>query len=182
MSRISNNSSRRSDERNGLNIMTAGLFRIALVEPEIPPNVGAVSRTCAATGCPLYLVGEIKFEEDHPRRKRAGLDYWDLVEKIRVDSIEALLEKHPEARPHFFSKKAQRCIYDVEFKKGDLLIFGCEPTGFSEEVLDKYSRHLVRLPMRPGIRSMNMASCVGIVVYEGIRQVLYGCNHGKCSP
>lgn len=181
MSRISNDSSDRPNERTGLDIPNPGLFRVALVEPEIPPNVGAVSRTCAATGCPLYLVGDIKFREDHPRRKRAGLDYWNLVEKIRVESIEALLERHPDANPHFFSKKAERCIYDVKFREGDLLIFGCETTGFSENVLERYSRHLIRLPMRPGIRSMNMASCVGIVVYEGIRQVLYGFSGKGCA-
>lgn len=182
MSRISHNSYSQDEARESLDIKRRKLFGVALVEPEIPPNVGAVSRTCAATGCPLYIVGEVKFREDHPARKRAGLDYWDLVEKIRLPSVAALLEQNPTSTPHFFSKKAKKSIYEVDFNEGDLFIFGCETKGFSPKILEDYSENLIRLPMRPGIRSMNMASCVGIALYEGIRQVLFAGHDRAQRP
>lgn len=150
-----------------------GLFRVALVEPEIPPNVGAVSRTCAAVGAPLYLVGRIGFREDHPARRRAGLDYWDLVDKHRVGSLEELFAKHPEAGAHLLTKKAKNTIYEVDFQPGDLLVFGRESTGFAPEVLERYRDRLCRVPMRPGIRSLNLSASVGIVIYEAIRQACY---------
>jgi tRNA (cytidine/uridine-2'-O-)-methyltransferase len=150
-----------------------GLFRIALVEPEIPPNVGAVSRTCAAAGCPLYLVGHIGFREDHPARRRAGLDYWDLVDKHRVASIEEMLSAYPKAGAHFLTKKAEKTIYEVDFQKGDFLVFGRESTGFSREVLERYRQRLCRIPMRPGIRSLNLSTSVGVALYEAVRQVCY---------
>jgi tRNA (cytidine/uridine-2'-O-)-methyltransferase len=154
-------------------IENRALFRLALYEPEIPPNVGAVSRTCAATGCPLYLVGRIGFREDHPARRRAGLDYWDRVDKHRVATLDALISKHPKAGFHLFSKKAEKSLYTVSFKPGDFLVFGSETTGFSDDILRAHQPRLCRIPMRPDIRSLNLATAAGIALYEAIRQVCF---------
>lgn len=155
----------------GLFLAREGLFRVALVNPEIPPNVGAVSRTCAAAGCPLFLVGQLSFSEDHPARRRAGLDYWDLVEKNRVDNLNALREQYPEAGFHLFSKRGERGLYETVFAEGDFLVFGGETSGLDPELLERHPDEVCRIPMRPGIRSLNVSTAVGVVLYEAIRQV-----------
>lgn len=162
---------------NRLVLGRSGLFRVALVDPEIPPNVGAVSRTCAATGCPLYLVGKISFREDHPARRRAGLDYWDLVEKTRVESLDGLRALLPGAGFHLFSKKAGKSLFEKRFSPGDVMVFGPEALGLDEGLLAEHPDEACRIPMRPEIRSLNVATAVGIVLYEALRQVEYG---GAC--
>lgn len=150
------------------------LLSVVLVQPRIPPNVGAISRTCAATGCPFFIVGPVAFREDHPKRKRAGLDYWDLAEKYWIADWTDMNRHHPVEKFWFFSKKAHRSLYDVTFSRGDYLVFGSEPEGLPEEILEAHPDRLVRIPMRPGIRSLNLATSVGVALYEGLRQLRFG--------
>ncbi len=157
-------------------ILERGLLSVVLVQPRIPPNVGAISRTCAATGCPFYIVGPVMFREDHPKRKRAGLDYWDLAEKHWIEDWDSMVADHSVQKFWFFSKKADRSLFDVRFHPGDYLVFGNEPDGLSDDILDRFSDRLVRIPMRDGIRSLNLATSVAVALYEGIRQITCESN------
>lgn len=149
-------------------------LRIVLVEPRIPPNVGAVSRICAALGAPLVLVGPVTFREDHPARRRAGLDYWHLVEKIPLPGFDALVERFPEAGLHLFSTRAGRSLYQVAFRPGDLLVFGSEDDGLPGAIQDAHPEACVRIPMVRGVRSLNLSSSVAIAAYEAARQLAIG--------
>ncbi len=149
-------------------------LKIVLVEPKIPPNVGAIGRICACIGSPLYIVGPVTFSEDHPKRRRAGLDYWDKVKKIYLDSFDDFLAMHPGVRFHLFTKKTQRSLFMVRFQPGDALVFGSETSGLPPEITERYQEHAVRIPMVEGVRSLNLANSVGIAAYEAIRQVVYG--------
>ncbi|MFH2009415.1 MAG: tRNA (cytidine(34)-2'-O)-methyltransferase [bacterium] len=144
---------------------------VVLVEPRIPPNVGATSRICAAIGAPLYLVGELTYREDHPARRRAGLDYWHLVEKHHLASFGELRERNPAGRFHLFSTHADRSLFDVSFESGDFLVFGSEDDGLPEAITDAYPEECVRIPMLRGVRSLNVTSAVAIACYEAARQV-----------
>ena len=146
-------------------------LKIALVEPVIPPNVGAVSRLCACIGASLYIVGKIGFEENHPKRKRAGLDYWDKVEKIYIPSTEEFFEMFPEENMFLFSTKVGKSLYDAKFKEGDILIFGSETKGLDPKWLNKYKERSFRIPMIKDIRSLNLANSSAIAAYEAIRQI-----------
>ena len=152
-------------------ISRKGLFSVVLVEPKIPPNVGAVSRTCAVTGSPLYIVEPVTFREDHPASRRAGLDYWHHVERHMVPDWQTLRSEHAGRRFHLFTKKARRCLYELEFRPGDFLVFGSETDGLSEEILRSHPEELVRIPMLEGFRSLNLATAVAVALYEAIRQV-----------
>lgn len=146
-------------------------FSLVLVEPRIPPNVGAVSRICAAVGAPLVLVGPVTFREDHPARRRAGLDYWDLVEKTQFPGYEALCERFPGATKHLFCTRAGRSFFDVTYRPGDLLVFGSEDDGLPPAILDAHPEACVRIPMVRGVRSLNLSSSVAIAAYEAVRQL-----------
>lgn len=145
-------------------------LKMVLVEPEIPPNIGAVSRICACIGSPLYIVGKVAFDENHPRRKRAGLDYWELVEKFYEPDIDAFFEKLG-GRFHLFSTKVGNSMYDARYLPGDALAFGSETKGLPRWLLDKYPDNCVRIPMMRDIRSLNLANSAGIGAYEAIRQI-----------
>jgi len=172
--------------RHGLDLATRGPFSIVLVEPKIPPNLGAVSRTCAATGAPLYIVGPVTFREDHPARRRAGLDYWDLAEKIRVDDwpafVRLVAENPSNGRLVLFTKKADSSLFEYRFRHGDFLVFGSETDGLSDEVLATPGVVTCRIPMREGIRSLNLATATGIALYEAIRQVTFENGDGEGMP
>ena len=151
-------------------------FHIVLVEPEIPPNTGNVARLCAATLCPLHLVGRLGFRIDEHAVRRAGLDYWHLVEVIQHETL-ALAEKRvqelsPERSPTtwFFSGHARRSYLDASFQLGDALVFGKESVGLPEELLSARSEHVVGIPMPGHVRSHNLANSVSIAVYEALRQ------------
>ncbi len=152
-------------------------LRLVLFEPRIPPNVGAVSRICAAMGSPLVIVGKVTFREDHPARRRAGLDYWPLVEKVYLPDFEGLRAAYPEARFHLFSTKAGRSLYEVTFRPGDLLVFGSEDDGLPVALQEAHPQACVRIPMVRGVRSLNLSSSAAIAGYEAVRQV---CVAGPC--
>ncbi len=145
-------------------------LKIILFEPEIPPNIGAVSRLCACLGSPLYLAGKLSFDENHPARKRAGLDYWDKVEKIYLPDTQSLFDLVGE-RYFLFTTKVGRSLYDATFQPGDALIFGSETRGLPPKMLETHRQHALRIPMQKNIRSLNLANAVAIAAYEATRQL-----------
>lgn len=146
------------------------MFHVVLVEPEIPQNAGNIARTCAATGCVLHLVKPLGFEISDKYLKRAGLDYWNLVEVRIHETYEELENALKGKRFHFFTTKA-RCAYsETEFRAGDVLVFGKETKGLPEELLVLHREDCVRIPMLGEARSLNLSNSVAIAVYEGLRQ------------
>jgi tRNA (cytidine/uridine-2'-O-)-methyltransferase len=146
-------------------------FHIVLVEPEIPPNTGNIARLCAATGTALHLVGRLGFSIDDRQLKRAGLDYWPAVDLRRWESLAELQTAHPGARFWYTSKKAGRCYAEVDFRSGDHLVFGKETEGLPESLLDAHPERCLRIPIfSPVVRSLNLSTAAGIVLYEALRQ------------
>lgn len=150
------------------------MLQIALWEPEIPPNTGNIARLCAATGCPLHLIGRLGFRIDEKSVRRAGLDYWDAVELHRHETL-ADFERYVEdthSRIWCLSARASRPYSQISFKAGDVLLFGAETRGLPPEVLERYREHTFVIPMPSGkVRSLNLATAAGIVLYEGLRQL-----------
>ncbi len=148
------------------------MFDVALYQPEIPPNTGNVIRLCANTGCRLHLVAPLGFELDHARLRRAAVDDHECVRRRVHDSFGALLQAVAPARVFAFTTRARRCYADVAFEAGDLLLFGPETRGLPQEVLEVLpTERCLRLPMRPGQRSLNLSNAVAVVVYEAWRQL-----------
>jgi tRNA (cytidine/uridine-2'-O-)-methyltransferase len=150
---------------------TSPPFRVVLVEPEIPPNTGSVARTCAATCAPLHLVGPLGFRIDEHSVRRAGLDYWHLVNLHRHDSFEEFRSAHPEGRLHLFSASATRSFFDAPVAPGDTFVFGKESVGLPRELLDSHRENVWGLPTSGGVRSLNLSNAVAIVLYEALRKV-----------
>ena len=146
------------------------MFNVVLVEPEIPPNTGNVGRLCLATKSVLHLVKPFGFTLDDRQLKRAGLDYWDEVEVRTWDSLEALRGAQAlDARYFFLTTKTDRAYYDVKFEPNDFLVFGRETKGLPENLLAANRDHCLTIPMH-GTRSLNLATAVGIVLFEAVRQ------------
>ncbi len=147
------------------------MINVALVEPEIPPNTGNIARLCAATNVPLHIVGATGFRLDDKAVKRAGLDYWPEVKLQRHESLEDLYQALPAARFIYLSTKGPRSYTDWRFAESDCLIFGRETRGLPDEVLRANWDRCLTIPMpNPNIRSLNLATAVGIVLYEALRQ------------
>jgi tRNA (cytidine/uridine-2'-O-)-methyltransferase len=150
------------------------MLNIALWEPEIPPNTGNIARLCAASGTPLHLIGRLGFRLDERSLRRAGLDYWDAVElhqHATIADFEDFL-KRQNARLVCLSAHAVRRYTDIAFQPGDCLLFGAETRGLPPEVLDRYKDQSCTIPMLSGkVRSLNLATAAGIVLYEGLRQL-----------
>ena len=153
---------------------------IVLYEPDIPGNTGNVGRTCVATGSTLHLVGKLGFSLDDAHIKRSGLDYWDKVKVVRHKSWEAFLDQAgPEPSLYFFSKKAKNDFWQASFAPESYLVFGCETAGLPGTLHERYADRLYRIPMEPdSVRSLNLSTSVGIVLYEALRQV--GAH--SCAP
>ncbi len=149
------------------------MFHIVLVEPEIPQNAGNIARTCAATGTSLHLIRPLGFEVTDKYLKRAGLDYWHLVDISYHDSFEELKAQFEGARFFYFTTKARRRHSDVKFQDGDFLVFGKETKGLPEELLLKNEPTCVRIPMFSEARSLNLSNSAAIAVYEALRQTDY---------
>ncbi|WFB34318.1 tRNA (cytidine(34)-2'-O)-methyltransferase [Kiritimatiellota bacterium B12222] len=146
-------------------------LQVVLVEPEIPPNTGNISRSCAATGTRLHLVHPLSFSLSEKSVRRAGLDYWPHVDLHEHDSLEACLEKVPHRKVWYLSTKATRCYTEADFGPGDMLVFGPETRGLSEDVLEKAGAHALIIPMQThAVRSLNLATSVGIVLFEALRK------------
>ena len=146
------------------------MYNIVLVEPEIPQNAGNIARTCAATGTRLHMVRPLGFEVSDKYLKRAGLDYWNLVEIFYYDSFEELQAKNPNARFFYFTTKARHRHSDAKFQDGDFLVFGKETKGLPEELLLKNEETCVRIPMFEKARSLNLSNSVAVALYEALRQ------------
>ena len=146
------------------------MISIVLVEPEIPENTGNISRTCACTGMPLYLVGKLGFEITESRVKRAGLDYWDKLHIERVDRIEELTSRFDAYKFFYFSSKATRSYSDVSYPSDAFLVFGKETKGLPPELIAANPTRAVRTPMRPLLRCLNLSNSVAIAAYEALRQ------------
>ena len=146
------------------------VLNIVLVNPEIPQNTGNIARTCAATGAMLHLVEPLGFSLADKYLKRAGLDYWRLMEYRTYPGMEAFLSAHPGARMHFASTKAPRGYHQAEYRDGDFLVFGCETRGLPENLLERVYDRCIRIPMVEGARSLNLSNSVAIVTYEALRQ------------
>ena len=149
------------------------MFHIVLVEPEIPQNAGNIARTCAATGTALHMVRPLGFEVSDKYLKRAGLDYWNLVEISYYDSFEELKAKYPDSRFFYFTTKARHRHSDVQFRDGDFLVFGKETKGLPEELLMQHENECLRIPMFSEARSLNLGNSVAIALYEALRQTNY---------
>ena len=146
-------------------------MHVALYEPEIPPNTGNIARLCAATCTPLHIVGVTGFRMDDRTLRRAGLDYWDQVELHRHVDLPALTTSLPSSRFLYFSTKASRSYADWRYSSDDCLVFGPETRGLPEVLLNENMDRCLTIPMpNPRVRSLNLATSVGIVLYEAIRQ------------
>lgn len=147
-------------------------LHIVLVEPEIPSNTGNIARTCALTGTVLHLVRPLGFSVDDKALKRAGLDYWNLVEIHYYDSFFEVLEKYPNGEFYYATTKSKNKYTDNHYKDGSFFVFGKETKGLSKEILEGNIDKGIRIPMRSNIaRSLNLANSVNIILYEALRQL-----------
>lgn len=146
------------------------MVNIVLVEPEIPMNTGNIARTCAATGARLELIKPLGFEISDRYLKRAGLDYWHMMELRVHESWEDFLAAYPGAELFFTSKKARACYSEVRYPEETFLVFGRESRGLPEELLAAHYDRCLRIPMRAGARSLNLSNSVAIMAYEYLRQ------------
>ena len=147
-------------------------LNIVLVEPQIPQNTGNIARTCAATGARLHLVEPMGFRIDDAKLKRAGLDYWHLLDITYYDSLDDFFEKNSDGKFFYFSTKATKIYSQVEYPDNCYLVFGKETAGLPEELLFDNKESCVRLPMinDSSARSLNLSNTVAIGVYEVLRQ------------
>ncbi len=147
------------------------MLNIVLVEPEIPQNCGNIARTCAATGARLHLIHPLGFEVSEKAVKRAGLDYWHLVEVFEYESLSDFFSKNDVKQMWCLSTKAPRCYTEATFQDGCYLFFGKETKGLPEDFLEQHREECIRLPMRDSARSLNLSNSVAIAVYEALRQL-----------
>jgi tRNA (cytidine/uridine-2'-O-)-methyltransferase len=147
------------------------MFHVVLFQPEIPPNTGNIIRLCANSGCQLHLVEPLGFELDDKRLRRAGLDYHEYASLHRHPDLASCLQAIGGERVIAFSTKASCAFGDFQFQRGDIFLFGPESRGLPLEVLESIPpEHRLRLPMRPGSRSLNLSNTVAVTVYEAWRQ------------
>lgn len=147
------------------------MLHVVLLEPEIPPNTGNIGRLCLAAGARLHLVKPLGFSLDDKFLKRAGLDYWREVDVQVWDSWEVLRAGQAGlGRWFFLTTKTPRAYWDASFRDGDFLVFGRETRGLPEPLLAEHAEDTLTIPMKPQTRSLNLATAVGIVLYEAVRQ------------
>ena len=148
------------------------MLHIALVEPEIPPNTGNIARLCAATFTDLHIVGVAGFRMDEKAVRRAGLDYWNEVKIRRHVDLDDLYTELPDSRFLYFTTKSTRSYTDWQYREQDCLIFGRETRGLPEAILSENEERCLTIPMmNKNVRSLNLATSVGIVLYEALRQI-----------
>ncbi len=171
--------SRKHDHLIGYERSSASKLRVAplapplhvvLVEPEIPPNTGSIARTCAATQSPLHLVEPLGFRVDERSVRRAGIDYWHLVDLHVHASFTHFEEAFPEARVHLLSANATRSVFDADFRPGDALVFGRESVGLPSALCERFSASTWSIPTSGAVRSINLSNAVSIVLFEALRR------------
>ncbi len=144
---------------------------IALIEPQIPPNTGNIARMCAATDTALHLIEPLGFHLDDARLRRAGLDYWDHVDLWVHPHWRAFRHVVARERCLYFSSHGTRSYVDAPFVPNSVLVFGSEVDGMPRRILEKHPDEIFRIPMAPTVRSLNLATATGVVLYEAIRQL-----------
>lgn len=145
-------------------------MHIVLVEPEIPGNTGNIARLCAATQCSLHLVKPLGFSVEDKYLKRAGLDYWNLVDIHYYDSVDEVFKAYPDNPKYFLTTKVHKSYSDINYAANSMLFFGKESAGLPETLLAKNKEHCARIPMVSEARSLNLSNAVAIVAYEALRQ------------
>ena len=147
------------------------MLNVVLIEPEIPPNTGNIGRLCLATGARLHLVGPLGFSLDDKALKRAGLDYWPEVDLLQWDSFEELKQAaDSRAGFYFLTTKTNRPYWRARFMTNDYIVFGSETRGLPQSLLEEFASKTLTIPQKSG-RSLNLATAVGIVIYEAVRQL-----------
>ena len=149
------------------------MLNIVLVEPEIPQNCGNIARTCAATGCRLHLIRPLGFDISEKAVRRAGLDYWNMVEVLDYEDLDDFFSKNDVREMWCLSTKAPRGLTQASYHDGCYLFFGNETKGLPEDFLAEHYDSCVRIPMRSDARSLNLSNAVAITVYEALRQLDY---------
>ena len=149
------------------------MLNIVLVEPEIPQNCGNIARTCAATGAHLHLIRPLGFDISDKAVKRAGLDYWHQVEVTDYENLEDFFARNDVRQMWCLSTKAPRSYTEASYDDGCYLFFGKETKGLPEDFLEAHRESCVRIPMRSGIRSLNLSNSVAITLYEALRQLSF---------
>ena len=145
-------------------------LNIVLVEPQIPQNTGNIARTCAATGASLHLVKPMGFTVDDKKLKRAGLDYWYLLDIAYYDNLQDFFDKNKDGKFFYFTTKGQHIYSDVSFPENSYIVFGREDAGLPEELLKQNPDTCLRMPMIGDARSLNLSNTVAIATYEVLRQ------------
>jgi tRNA (cytidine/uridine-2'-O-)-methyltransferase len=164
-------------DREGQFAGSSCLFHVTLVEPEIPNNTGNIGRTCVALGCSLHLVHPLGFDTSEKACRRAGLDYWPRLPLRHYANWHDYTQRSNHQRLWLLTTKAKQSVFDVQFCKGDALVFGKETRGLDDALLAQYPESCVCLPMIAGERSLNLATAVCAVVFEGVRQA---AARGEC--
>jgi tRNA (cytidine/uridine-2'-O-)-methyltransferase len=153
------------------------MFNVVLIEPEIPPNTGNIARLCLATKSRLHLVEPLGFSVDDRRLRRAGMDYWHQVDVQYWKSIaEFETATQPPVRIFLLTTKSERRYWDAKFREGDYLVFGRETKGLPEYFLLAHADNCLTIPMAPEARSLNLATAVAVILFEGVRQLHQHCD------
>ena len=147
------------------------MLNIVLVEPEIPANTGNIARTCAATRSRLHLIKPLGFDISEKAVRRAGLDYWHMVDISVYENTQEFFEKNPGGEYWLATTKAKKTYTDAHFSDGCYLLFGKETAGLPEELRNRFPEQCIRLPMRYDARSLNLSNSVAIICYESLRQI-----------
>ena len=157
------------------------MLNVVLVEPEIPQNCGNIARTCAATRCRLHLIRPLGFDISEKAVKRAGLDYWNLVEVRDYENLDDFFAKNQVRQMWCLSTKAPRCYTEADFEDECYLFFGKETKVLPEDFLGAHRQSCIRIPMRQEARSLNLSNAVAITVFEALRQLDFPdlTDHGK---
>ena len=145
-------------------------LQVALINPQIPPNTGNIARLCAATDVPLHLIEPLGFSLTDAELRRAGLDYWDRVDLWRHPDWFAFRDAMDRSRCLYFSAKAERSYWHAPYRSNSCLVFGSETEGMTARILEKHPERCFTIPMSGAVRSLNLATAVGIVLYEALRQ------------
>lgn len=146
-------------------------FNIVLVNPQIPNNTGAIGRLCVNAGASLHLIKPIAFDIDEKAVRRAGLDYWNRLDLHVWENIDDFFAANKiDTNAHFATTKTKRAYFETDFKEGDFIFFGSETSGIPEDILNKYKKRNITIPMTKDGRSLNLAISAGIILYDAIRQ------------
>ena len=154
------------------------VFKVALIEPEIPSNTGNIGRTCVATNSELALIGPLGFQITDKNLKRAGLDYWPYLKYKYYKNLKEWESREELARAWFFSVKGKHSLYDCPIQIGDILVFGKETKGLDQELISRFKKQTVCIPFTGKVRSLNLSNAVAIALFEALRQNKKGFIQG----